>query len=176
MCSQYPGNSLSREHGPLSKTLICTGLVMPSRRRVARGPCGICIGTASLASSREQPRRLTDSMPSCAQLCCTGGSRGTGRGGSAQRTRLWPKEFPQGEHQLLSASCTTNELPELRHLSTSQEEILPAGLCFNFHLLQRPGCGAEMTFPEGILVRPFLEGAKAIETTALRHQNALGCC
>lgn len=35
-------------------------------RRVARGPCGICIGTASLASSREQPRRLTDSS---AQLC-----------------------------------------------------------------------------------------------------------
>lgn len=98
------------------------------------------------------------------------------RGGSAQRTHLWPVEFPQREHQLLTSSSTINELTKLRHLSTSQEEILPAGLSLHFHLLQRAGCRAEMTSLKGILVRPFLEGEKDIETTARRHQNALGCC
>lgn len=113
---------------------------------LAQPPC-ILQGTALAPDSLQCP-----AVPSCAAQ-----SRGVDTGGSAHRTHLWPMEFPQRGHQLLTISSATNELPKLRHLSTSQEEILPPGLSLSVHLLQRPGCRAEMTSLKGILVRPFLE-------------------
>lgn len=102
-----------------------------------------------LASCREQPWYLADCS---AQLCPAVLHRAQVLAQVAEH-----REFPQREHQLLTISSATNELPKLRHLSTSQEEILPPGLSLYFHLLQRAGCRAEMTSLKGILVRPFLE-------------------